>query len=131
MMVAKDYESWFPIKKKLNAQAKDKLPSFKQRQIWWAHIGVNIGHEVFGKGSRFKRPVLIIKKYDKFKFLAAPLSLQTPKRPNNVVIVFRDEQSTVLFDQLRTLDARRLRNFYGQLSRQQFEDVITALKREF
>ncbi len=50
-MVAKDYESWFPIKEKLDARAKDKLPSFKQTQIWWAHIGVNVGHEVFGRAA--------------------------------------------------------------------------------
>ena len=129
--VEKNYKSWLDLKEKLDARAKDKLPSFKQRQIWWTHIGVNVGYEIFGKGSGFKRPVLIIRKYNNFIFLAAPLSTTRPKRKNHVRIDFKNRQTTVMLDQLRTLDVRRLGDFYGQLSRQQFEVVKAVLKEDF
>ena len=128
MMVAKDYESWFPIKEKLDARAKDKLPPFKKRQIWWTHIGVNVGYEIFGKGSKFTRPVLIIKKYSNFTFLGAPLSTTESKRKNNVPIEFMGKRGAVCLDQLRTFDIRRLNDFYGRLSRQQFEEVMAVLR---
>ncbi len=128
MMVAKDYESWFPIKEKLDARAKDKLPPFKKRQIWWAHIGVNIGNEVFGKGGGFLRPVLIIKKYDNFKFLGAPLTSTPPRYQNHVSIFLKERKNTVLLDQLRTFDVRRLSNFYERVTPEQFEKVIAVLR---
>ncbi|MCA8835979.1 MAG: type II toxin-antitoxin system PemK/MazF family toxin [Proteobacteria bacterium] len=130
-MVAKDYESWFPIKEKLDVRAKDKLPSFKKRQVWWAHIGVNVGYEIFGKGSGFLRPVLIIKKYSNFTFLGAPLSTTKPKRKNNVPIEFMGKQGIVCLDQLRTFDIRRLSDLYGRLPRQEFEEVMATLRGEF
>lgn len=33
----------------------------KERDIWWAHLGVNVGHEQDGKNELFDRPVLIVK----------------------------------------------------------------------
>ncbi len=127
-MVAKDYESWFPIKEKLDARAKDKLPPFKKRQIWWTHIGVNVGYEIFGKGSGFTRPILIIKRFGGLTFLGAPLTSSPPKYENHVPIFLKGRTNTVLLDQLRTFDVRRLSDFYGILPREQFEEVIVALR---
>ena len=36
---------------------------FKEGEIWWCRIGMNIGHETYGKGASFSRPVLIFKKF--------------------------------------------------------------------
>ena len=42
----KNYDLWFPQKKKLDR--KQNPPSFKEREVWWCQIGVNVGYEIFG-----------------------------------------------------------------------------------
>lgn len=34
----------------------------KQREVWYVHLGTNVGVEEDGKGRDFKRPVLVLKK---------------------------------------------------------------------
>ena len=38
---------------------------FKEGDIWWCSIGLNIGDESYGKGRDFRRPILIFKKLSK------------------------------------------------------------------
>jgi mRNA interferase MazF len=49
-------------------------PLFKERDIWWVSIGVNVGFEEDGKHEKFLRPVLILKKFNKELFLGIPNS---------------------------------------------------------
>lgn len=37
----KDFDSWNDIKKNLDGKAKDML--FKEREVWWCNLGLNIG----------------------------------------------------------------------------------------
>ena len=129
----KDYEKWNNLKENLDAKAEDKLPSFKKRQIWWTHIGVNVGSEILGKGDSFSRPVLIIKvyRYPNCAFLAAPLTSTESKHKRHVTVNFKERQSTVLLDQMRTLDARRLiKQSLGRLDKEQFEKVMAVLRED-
>ncbi len=133
MMVAKDlpveknYKSWLDLKEKLDGYSTTHF--FKERQIWWCHIGLNVGYEIFGKGDSFTRPILIIKQYGGLTFLAAPLTTTPPKYENHVAVNFKGRQSTVLLDQIRTLDARRLvKNSLGRLDKEQFEKVMVVLR---
>ena len=56
----KDFDNWNNIKKKLDK--REKYPSFKEREIWWTNIGLNVGDEECGKGEKSVRPILIVKK---------------------------------------------------------------------
>lgn len=126
----KDYDLWFPQKKKLDK--RNNPPSFKEREIWWCQIGVNIGFEIFGKGRGFTRPVLIIKKYSKFTFLCAPLSSRDPKFKNHVPIEFNDRKSIIRLDQLRTVDSRRLTGTVQErVHPKQFEIIKKILREDF
>ena len=40
----------------------------------------NIGYEIDGKSREFTRPVIVLKKYNQYSFLAAPLT--TTQKPN-------------------------------------------------
>jgi mRNA interferase MazF len=71
--MASKYDQWNNIKKNL-AQSNHKPPYFKEREIWWLSIGYNLGHEIYGKGPRFVRPVLIIRKFNRHTFIGVPLS---------------------------------------------------------
>lgn len=70
-----EYNKWNEIKK--NLECKKKIQSFKNRDIFWLHIGKNIGFETFGKGEEFLRPVLIFKKFSQYTFLGIPLTTTT------------------------------------------------------
>jgi len=102
----KNYDLWFPQKKQLNQ--KKKPPSFKEREIWWTQIGVNIGYEIFGKSNAFTRPVLVLKKFSQFTFLGAPLSTAKPRFAMHYSIEVNNRPNIVMLDQLRTFDSRRL-----------------------
>jgi hypothetical protein len=49
---------------------------FKQRDIWWCSMGANLGEEMFGKGEKFTRPVLIFRKFTRNSFLGLPITKQ-------------------------------------------------------
>lgn len=54
--IQKDFEVWTKIKKE--SHLKENRILFKERDVWWCRLGVNIGDEEDGKGDSFLRPVL-------------------------------------------------------------------------
>ncbi|MBU0661405.1 hypothetical protein KKG22_04495 [Patescibacteria group bacterium] len=57
------FEKW--LKKKLHFHTKkEKNPKFfREREVWWASLGKNIGYEMDGKNDLFEIPILILKGY--------------------------------------------------------------------
>jgi hypothetical protein len=53
---------WLKVKTVL-VDAPQKNSLFKEREVWWCSIGLNVGDEEFWKGAYFTRPVLVFKKY--------------------------------------------------------------------
>ena len=125
MTYIKDYESWHKVKRGLNEDAH--MPDFKERDIWWCSIGVNIGHEVDGKNASFNRPVLVLRKFSKKLFWGVPLSTQIKDSPHYYCFTFRDRQQSALLTQMRLLDSSRMTNRMGQLSKGPFEQIVAAV----
>ena len=46
--MAKDFDRWNKKKKALDAKAEPLY--FHEGEIWWVHLGVNVGYEIDGKG---------------------------------------------------------------------------------
>ena len=65
------YNQWNNLKQKINLYKNYNHPRI--RDIWWVNIGINIGSEIYGKGSGFVRPVLVIK-INQNNFIGLPLS---------------------------------------------------------
>jgi len=63
------HDEWNKLKKDLSDRPFQP-PNFKEREIWWISAGQNIGTELYGKGSDFSRPVIVIKKFGWDLFLA-------------------------------------------------------------
>ena len=57
----KEIKKWLDLKIKL--WTHDKGVIFKQGEVWWCSLGLNLGEEIFGKGEKFSRPVLVFKKF--------------------------------------------------------------------
>ena len=48
------------IKRQIQIENDDRaVPDIHNRDIFWVRIGYNVGHEQFGKGEHFTRPVLV------------------------------------------------------------------------
>ena len=75
----KDFDRWNKTKKKLNAEVEPLY--FREGEVWWVHLGVNIGYEIDGKKENFARPVIVLRKYNKYSFLALPLTTSPKANP--------------------------------------------------
>jgi mRNA interferase MazF len=95
-------------------------PTFKEGEIWWCSIGMNIGREIFGKGKDFARPIIIFKKIGSDSFLAIPLTTQIKNGSWYVPIWSGDIECRALLSQIRVLDEKRLINKVGTLNHYNF-----------
>jgi len=102
---------------------KNKRILFKEGEIWWCSIGMNVGVEVYGKGRKFERPVLIFKKLDGDSFLGLPLTSKFKMGTWYVPVRSGGTNGTVLLAQARVFDARRLIKKIGTLSIEDLSDV--------
>jgi mRNA interferase MazF len=99
---------------------------FKEGEIWWCSIGMNVGIEVFGKGSRFTRPVLIFKKLDSDSFLGIPLTSQPKEGDWYSPIRYDGAESMALLAQARVFDSCRLTKRIGTLDSPNFQAIKAA-----
>ena len=123
----KDFDRWNRIKKTIDAAPEEDRLFFHVGDIWWAHLGVNVGYEIDGKQKDFSRPAIVLKKYNQYSFLALPLT--TNPKPNRwrVPIGLVDgTQAFAVLSQLRNLDSQRLIEKKGHLP----SEILVALKKE-
>jgi mRNA-degrading endonuclease toxin of MazEF toxin-antitoxin module len=125
-MYVKDFEGWSTKKQVLDA--KTKIPFFNKWQIWWCSMGVNVGFEIFGKDKLYTRPVVILKKYSRSTFFGLPMTSKRKERDAFYAIDFRNKESSVILDQGRIMDARRLADKMGELPESSFQAVRKAFK---
>ena len=118
----KKFDEWNGVKKELNIKSKIVIP--KEREIYWASIGTNIGFEQDGKGAEFSRPVLVFKTFSKNMFYAIPLS--TKRREGSWFFEFsfiENEISTALIVQGKMLDTKRLEDRLGMIHKNDFDKL--------
>jgi mRNA-degrading endonuclease toxin of MazEF toxin-antitoxin module len=125
MEYKKDYDGSNNLIKQLESR---EPPYFKEREVWWAIIGMNVGHEEDGKGKYFLRPVLIFKKFGRNTFIGIPLSTTEKSGGAYVQIKHNNKTSTALLGQIRTFDSRRLTQRYGIIDNVTFEIIRKTLK---
>jgi mRNA interferase MazF len=117
----KNFDHWNALKQ--NLDKKNNAPAFKQREIWWCHLGVNVGDEENGKNQVYSRPILIIKKFNNRIFWGLPLTTQIKEKPYYQKITFKDKEQCIMISQLRLWDAKRLTARMGKLTSDQFEII--------
>lgn len=127
----KKYDKWNEVKKRTDS--KIITPQVRQREIYWANIGENIGYEQNGKGDDFMRPLLIFKKFSNNLFFGIPLSTQK-KQDGSFFFEFSfkdDEVSTALIVQGRLFDSKRLDRKIGKISIEDFDKLKEKFKKLF
>lgn len=119
----KNFHDW--NNKKINLdKIVDDYNHPKEKEIWWCSLGINIGTEVYGKGSDYTRPVLVINTEGAESFIGIPLSSKVKNRKYSCIIKTLDNKlHTALVYQTRSLDKRRLTSKIYDLPIEEYEKV--------
>lgn len=94
---------------------------FKEGEIWWRKIGMNLGAEIYGKGYGFIRPILIFKKFAGSMFLGIPLTSKRNQGSWYVPLSYGGKEGQIILNQLRSMDNIRLVKRIGTLEVDEFE----------
>lgn len=118
----KDFDGW--IAKKKEYHYREALPPmFKERDIWWVSIGINVGFEEDGKHERYLRPVLVIRKFNRELFLGIPMSTKIKDNRYYIQVSVGDEIVSALISQIRVFSAKRMQDKLAELDGGDFERI--------
>lgn len=123
--MVKRFIEWIALKEKLDNLLTGP-PLVKERELWWASVGENVGSEINGKSRLFSRPILVFKKLTRGLFLAIPTTTQPREGSWYVKVTQADKEMFVCLHQLRIIDYRRLSSRLGQLDGDDFNRVKVA-----
>ena len=112
--VRKRFPEWIRVKSKLHEIGR--TPHIKEGEIWWCAVGENIGVEINGKNKVFSRPVLVLRKYNKYSFLAVPLTSRSHQDNWHAAFEFKGKEQFACLTQVRGMSASRLYDKMGEVS---------------
>jgi hypothetical protein len=119
---------WHQLKKLLISKTKEQSVYFHEREIWFAHLGKNVGFEENGKGDDFLRPILIFKKFNQHCFLGIPCTGKQKKGKYFLPILdIKRQPQCLILSQIRFLDIKRLKYKLAEISTKEFNIVISKM----
>lgn len=101
---------------------------FKEWDIWWISIWLNIKSESFWKWEHFRRPILVLKKLSSNSCIAIPLSTKIKKWTWFCSYNLHWVEYTALLYQIRMLDKNRFRKKVWQIDEKDFQEIKNRLK---
>lgn len=120
--ILKTFVSWTKLKVKIHLSEKEVYP--KVRGIWWVSLGQNIGVETNGKNENFERPVVVIKIFNNFGMLVAPISGNLKKGKYFIEFINNEgEKNIINMSQIRSISSKRFIRYIGELGIEDFEKV--------
>ncbi len=124
----KDFTNWH--KEKTVLEEAEKRVYFHPREVWWCHLGLNVGFEQDGKGEKFARPIVVFRKFNKELLWALPLTTKEKSGIFYVPVDLKDGiPRSAIISQVRLLDAKRLFEKFGTISEEEFETIRKAVIR--
>ena len=123
--MTKEFDSWNERKQQLDI--RENPPHFKEREVWWCSVGLNVGTEQDGKGKNYVRPVLVLRKFSSSQFVGIP-STRSKKtsRFYHLTPTGKDTFNFIL-SQMRVFDSKRLSHRLLTLSNDDIADVKKSL----
>jgi mRNA interferase MazF len=117
----KHFTDWFNLKPVLHQYKKSK--NFNPREVWWCHLGSNIGYEIDGKTTEYTRPVLILKKISHQTALVLPLTNKPKQGSWYVPTTIAGKSARVILSQSRTIDSKRLKTRLETIAEEEFGQI--------
>ena len=116
-------------KLKIRIQISEEEPVyFREKEIWWASLGVNIGYEQDGKNRNFERPVLVLKKFNKDILLALPITSKNKTGKYYYQFKYDGVKYSIILSQIRLISSKRLLRKLRVFPDVEFEKVREFVK---
>ena len=121
----KDFDLWNCQKKRIDDENRSLF--FKEGEVWWCSLGLNIGEEVYGKGEEFLRPVHILKKLSKNMCIVIPIT--SKEKGGNWYYRMDIGNKTVwlMLHQIRFVSANRLVDRSYTIPKSEHKNIKRAL----
>lgn len=124
--VVEKFVAWTKLKIQIHHRDDVHLKKvfFREKEIWWVNLGKNIGHEQDGKNILFERPVIIVRKFNRYLFWGVPTS--TKLKPENLFyhgFKYRDNDYSAILSQLRPISTKRLIRRIGVIPKKEYETI--------
>ena len=113
-MYSKNHKKWLPVKENLDLEKSQVKHYYRNGEIRWAALGVNIGNEIDGKGDQFLRPVLILEKLSPGLYFVLPLSTKLKDISCYIQIETPGQKVSICLNQAKTLSEKRI---FGRISK--------------
>jgi len=120
-----NYDDWNNLKKKLAINNKKFL--FKEGDVWWMSLGLNIGEEMYGKGGVYSRPVIIFKKLSSNTCIILPLSTQQKQGSWFFNFELQNKFQTISLHQIRFVSIKRLIKKFAEIPEPDFALIRKAV----
>lgn len=128
--VVRAFVRWTKVKIQIHHKPDEEINSlyFKEREIWWAHLGQNVGFEENGKNEAFDRPVIVLKKFNQHFLWAVPTSTKI-KSSNPYYFLFHrdDHRYSALVSQIRPMSSKRLIRKIGKIPKPAFAQLLNRI----
>jgi mRNA interferase MazF len=118
----KRFLEWIGLKEKLHS-SDAQPPLVKERDIWWASIGENVGSEINGKNDLFSRPVIIFRKLAHGFYFVIPTTTRVHEGSWYVPFRHRGKDTVACLHQARAIDYRRLSSKLGTIDTNDFRCI--------
>ncbi len=128
-MISKDFTQW--NNDKVHLHNNKNRPLYQEREIWYTKLGLNIGFEQDGKGDKFIRPVLILKKFNREVCWVLPLTSKVKFNKYHFLLNMTNNyirKSSVILSQIRLVDSKRLHYRIARISEFNFDEIKTKIK---
>ena len=126
MEYKKDFDSWNKKKKIIDQKEISERVFFNEREVWWGSLGLNIGYEQDGKNDDFERPLLIVKKFNRFIVWVVPLT--TIAKDNRFHHRLKSSGSFVILSQIRLMSTKRFLRLVETINENEFKEIINKIK---
>ena len=125
MYTLQNFLDWINLKFKIHN--KINPPSFKEKEVWWCNLGQNISCEENGKGVNFNRPVVVLKKFNKFLALVVPSSTKLKDNPFYILFRYNNSSFSAMISQIRVIYSKRLVSKITTLDKDEFLNISKAI----
>ncbi|MBI2411500.1 MAG: type II toxin-antitoxin system PemK/MazF family toxin [Candidatus Kerfeldbacteria bacterium] len=120
--------TWTKLKLKIHILQDTHLVYFHEREIWWCSLGINIGYEQNGKNQYFERPVLVVKKFNRYLLWAVPLTSKQKSGKFYYETWYEGKKYSIILSQMRAISSKRLLRKIRTVPQSEFTEVKKQIK---
>lgn len=123
----KDFFKWIQAKIYINNRELPESFFFREREVWWCSLGVNVDVETDGKNEYFERPVLILKIFSKSFLWVLPITSKIKNDRFHFKFIENGINYCVILTQIRSISSKRLLRKIFTISEIEFIEIITKV----